>query len=180
MAILNLFQGQEKYLKDLICRDNPDLIEFPDSFFTPIGNVIENQDGTCSVYIRGEPGTVEEQQISGRTLVTYRRISLTDWLKSIPRGLYVNTPTTVHQLIPLIEEQYGLVFDPDVIHNDLLSGEETGTALIRFTFSLERSFILDSVEFELQWEKPRTVRLKDLFTVSALSGHIPEIQQPAS
>lgn len=175
MAILNLAHGQEKYLKDLICRANPDLIEYPDSFFTPLGDVIDNHDGTCSVFITGEPGAVNQQQVSGKVLVTYQRLNLTNFFKNIPNGLYANSPTTTLQLLPLLEEQFGIVFDPNDVHNDPLSGGESGTALIRFKFPSGRSFVLDSPDVMIRWEKSSTVRLADVFTVSALNGHVPEI-----
>lgn len=175
MAILNLAHGQEKYLKDLICRANPDLIEYPDSFFTPLGDVIDNHDGTCSVFITGEPGAVNQQQVSGKVLVTYQRLNLTNFFKNIPTGLYANNPTTTLQLLPLLEEQFGIVFDPNDVHNDPLSGSESGTALIRFKFPSGRSFVLDSPDVMIRWEKSSTVRLTDVFTVSALNGHVPEI-----
>lgn len=175
MAILNLAHGQEKYLKDMICRANPELIDYPDSFFTPLGDVIDNHDGTCTVFLTGEPGSVEDQQVSGKASVTYKRLNLTTFFKNIPNGLFANKPTSTLQLIPLIEEQFGIAFDPDDVHDDPLPGTESGTTLVRFKFPPGRSFVLDLPEFMISWEKSRTIRLNDVFTVSALNGHVPEI-----
>lgn len=175
MAILNLAHGQEKYLKDLICRANPDLADFPDSYFIPLGDVTDNTDGTCTVFITGDPGAVDQYRISGKVAVTYQRLNLAAFFKNIPNGLYANNPTTALELLPLISEQFGIVFDPDDVINDSLSGAESGIATVRFNIDPKRSFVLDNTVFTIGWEKSNTVRLADVFTVSALNGHIPEI-----
>ena len=175
MAILNLSAGQEKYLKDLICRDNPDLLEFPDSYFEPLGDVIPHENGFASVFLTGNPGTVDDKQISGKVPTRYQRIDLSLYFKNIPRGLYYKNPTSVHQILPQLSRQFGLDFNPDEIHNDALSGEETGEALVRFKFAPGRSFVLTSNEFTVRWEPSPYTFLTDVFTASKLSGHVPEI-----
>lgn len=175
MAILNLSAGQEKYLKDLICRDNPDLLEFPDSYFEPLGDVIPHENGYASVFLTGNPGTVEDKQISGKVPTRYQRIDLSLYFKNIPRGLYYKNPTSVHQILPQLSRQFGLEFNPDEIHNDPLSGEDVGEALVRFKFSPGRSYVLTSNEFTVRWEPSPYTYLSDVFTVDRLNGHVPEI-----
>lgn len=175
MAILNLQGGQEKYLKDLICRDNPDLLEFPDSYFKPIGDVFVYPDGYAGVFLTGNPGNVSQIQISGKVPVKYRRIDLRSYFKNIERGLYYKNPTSIHQILPQISRQFGIELNPDEIHDDVLSGEDTGTATVRFKFSEARSFVLNSNSFTIDWEPAPYEYLSDVLSVSELSGHEPEI-----
>lgn len=174
MAILDLTHGQEKLLQSLIVRENRELLEFPDSFFRPIGEVNTLPDGRVAAYLLGDPQDVETHQISGKVYVKYTRLDLSRFFANISRGVFITNPTSTLQLIPRLAEQFGVVIPEEMVHDDPISGE-SGTAVIRLKVDPKRSFILSSDEFALHWEKPRALDLRDLFSTAALSGFDPEI-----
>lgn len=174
MAILDLTHGQEKLLQSLIVRENRELLEFPESFFRPIGDVIALPDGRAAAYLLGDPQDVETHQISGKVYVKYTRLDLSRFFANITRGVFITNPTSTLQLIPRLAEQFGIVIPEEMVFDDVISGE-SGTAVIRLKVDTKRSFILSSNQFDLRWEKPRAIDLRDLFSTAALSGFDPEI-----
>lgn len=174
MAILDLTHGQEKLLQSLIVRENRELLEFPDSFFRPIGDVIALPDGRAAAYLLGDPQDVETLQISGKVYVKYTRLDLARFFANINRGVFIANPTSTQQLVARMGEQFGIVIPEAMVYDDPLSGE-SGTVTVRLKVDPKRSFILSSTEFELSWEKPRALDLRDLFTSANLVGFDPEI-----
>lgn len=174
MAILDLTHGQEKLLHSLIVRENRELLEFPESFFRPIGEVNVLPDGRVAAYLLGDPQDVETQQLSGKVYVKYTRLDLSRFFANINRGVFITNPTSTLQLIPRLAEQFGIVIPESMVHDDPISGE-SGTVTVRLKVDTKRSFILSANEFELRWEKPRTIDLRDLFGTANLTGFNPEV-----
>ena len=174
MAILDLTHGQEKLLQSLIVRENRELLEFPESFFRPIGEVNVLPDGRVAAYLLGDPQDVETQQISGKVYVKYTRLDLARFFANINRGVFITNPTSTQQLVARMGEQFGIVIPEAMVHDDPVSGEN-GVVKVRLKVDPKRSFILSSTEFDLRWEKPRALDLRDLFTSANLSGFDPEI-----
>lgn len=169
MALLDLTYGQEKYIKDLIVRENPSLIDQPDAFFKPLGDVIAHPDGSASAYLLGDPQDVELQQVSGKVYVRYNRIDIAALLRNT-KPLYATNPTSTLQLLTHLRKQAGLVFPPEQVYDDPLSGEESGVATIRLKTPASRCFALTTNEFTVSWVKSPYVELSDAFTVSELDG----------
>lgn len=169
MALLDLTYGQERYVRDMMVRENPAIIDVPLEHFKPLGDVIAQPDGSAAVYLLGDPADVDLQQATGKVYFHYQRIDLQAFLKN-SKPLFATNPVNTHQLLVHLRKQVGIVLNPDDVHNDPLGGEAVGTATIRLKTPLNRCYALISNEFQVSWDASPYVELTDIFPDSNLEG----------
>lgn len=168
MAILDLQAGQEKVIKDLICKSNPQLLEYPDYYFRPLGDLVDHGDGTVSVFLLGDPADVETQQVSGKVFARYSRVDLTKYFQGIQHKIQLSNPRDVKQLLWHLGEQFGIVIPESLVVNVALAPTASGSVLVQLTTQPNRNYVFNQTEYTLEWEPAPLVHLYDVLTVSRL------------
>lgn len=168
MAILDLQAGQEKVIKDLICKSNPQLLDYPDYFFRALGDVVDHGDGSCSVFLLGDPKDVELQQVSGKVFARYQRVNLAKYFQGVPHKIQLSNPRDVKQLLFHLGEQFGVLIPESMVVNATLAPTASGSILVQLTVPANRSFVFDQTSYTLEWEPAAKVHLYDVLTVSRL------------
>ena len=168
MAILDLQAGQEKVIKDLICKSNPQLLDYPDYFFRALGDVVDHGDGSCSVFLLGDPKDVELQQVSGKVFARYQRVNLAKYFQDVPHKIQLSNPRDVKQLLFHLGEQFGVLIPESMVVNATLAPTASGSVLVQLTVPANRSFVFDQTSYTLEWEPAAQVHLYDVLTVSRL------------
>lgn len=172
MAILDLQAGQEKIVKDLICKANPSLLDFPDYCFRKLGDLVDHGDGTCSVFLMGEPKDVETQQVSGKVFARYKRVNLSKYFQGIQHKIQLTNPRDLKQLLFHLAEQFGVVIPLSMVTNVALAPTASGSILLQLNVAASRSFVFDQTSYTLEWEPAAKAHLYDLLQQTELAKSV--------
>ena len=170
MALLDLTYGQEKYLMDLIVRDNPELMNHPAAFYGPLGDVIDHGDGTASVFLLGIPGKETDVQISGKVYSKYSRIDLDRILSTQPHALRVYRPSDSDKLLEALASQYGIVIPAEAVTHQTFTRADSGTVVLELVAPAERCFVFTKRQFTLRWARPTTFALSDAWVTTGVGS----------
>lgn len=166
MAIIDLRAGAEKFIYELIAKDNPEMLEVSDEFLFPLNKLEILLGGRVGVKLVGNPGDVNQVQFSGKSFITYRRQKIIDYFKNITVNLGASNPTSTRELVPPLRYQYGLALKPEHVIDEPLNGAESGTTTLRFS-GLE--LVFEEEEFVVNWVKPIPLRLDVIWGDVSLS-----------
>lgn len=178
MPLLDLTFGQEKLLMDQILRDNPELMDYPQGYLAPLGDVIDHGDGSASVFLLGIPGKESQPQISGKVYSHYHRLDLDEYLKNQPHHLRVYRPDSVARLLRQLERQYGIVIPTSAVVAQALTRADSGSVVVQLTVPAARSFVLSKTSFTLQWQRPAQFSVQDAVLQTTLNAYTAPVAVP--
>lgn len=127
MPILDLSAGQKQRLLTAMLGENPAMATLPAAYFDFTPTLV---DGGAQVKVVGRQGRIHEG-LTGKRLLRYPQFDLSLYFKNIPVVVALYRPTSMHEVLPLLAKQYGLVIDPSFVIDDPLT-EVDGPITLRF------------------------------------------------